>query len=249
MASKKPVSASKKAKTVATYHPNDMKAILKRIGGSQHDDWNTILVDQALSILWLAQSKDQTRDRQYSATLGALVGIAPQDELESMIAVQLLAAHNAAIECYRRAMTGGQTIEGRRETLNQAKQALPHIRVTAQGSQSPSRQGPAEGDSRARSCARRSAGGSRNREDPGGREIRGSTPCKANCPCTRAGDAVPGRGPGAGAGRRPCRTVAAGCTAGRLREHQRVTRTLSSMVDTPPNRFRSDGRLRRCYGP
>ena len=37
-----------------------------------------------------------------------------------MIAAQLLAAHNAAMECYRRAMLGEQTFEGRRENLSQA---------------------------------------------------------------------------------------------------------------------------------
>ena len=37
-----------------------------------------------------------------------------------MIAAQLIAAHNAAMECYRRAMIGEQTFEGRRENLAQA---------------------------------------------------------------------------------------------------------------------------------
>jgi hypothetical protein len=37
-----------------------------------------------------------------------------------MIAAQLLAAHNASMECYRRAMLGEQTFEGRRENLAQA---------------------------------------------------------------------------------------------------------------------------------
>jgi hypothetical protein len=37
-----------------------------------------------------------------------------------MLAAQLLAAHNAAMECYRRAMIGEQTFEGRRESLSQA---------------------------------------------------------------------------------------------------------------------------------
>src|ERR1700686_4935388 len=57
---------------------------------------------------------------QYDATLFALAGIGPQDELEGMIAAQLLAAHNAAMECYRRAMIAEQTFEGRQEALNQA---------------------------------------------------------------------------------------------------------------------------------
>ena len=37
-----------------------------------------------------------------------------------MIATQLMGAHNAAMERYRRAMIGEQTLEGRRENLNQA---------------------------------------------------------------------------------------------------------------------------------
>jgi hypothetical protein len=49
-----------------------------------------------------------------------LAGIRPKDELEGMIAAQLLAAHNAAMECYRRAMIAEQTFEGRSESLNQA---------------------------------------------------------------------------------------------------------------------------------
>src|SRR6202140_1643752 len=57
---------------------------------------------------------------QYDATLFALIGIGPRDELEGMIAAQLLAAHNAAMECYRRAMLAAQTFEARRENLGQA---------------------------------------------------------------------------------------------------------------------------------
>src|SRR5919206_2617375 len=37
-----------------------------------------------------------------------------------MIAAQLIAAHNAVMECYRRAMIPEQTFEGRRDSLNQA---------------------------------------------------------------------------------------------------------------------------------
>jgi hypothetical protein len=49
-----------------------------------------------------------------------LIGIGPKDEIEGMIAAQLIAAHNAAMEFYRRAMIGEQTFEGRRENLAQA---------------------------------------------------------------------------------------------------------------------------------
>jgi hypothetical protein len=36
-------------------------------------------------------------------------------ELGGMMAAQLIAAHNTAMECYRRAMIDEQTFEGRRE--------------------------------------------------------------------------------------------------------------------------------------
>jgi hypothetical protein len=48
------------------------------------------------------------------------MGIKPGDELEGMIAAQLIACHNASMECYRRAMIRDQTFEGRREALSQA---------------------------------------------------------------------------------------------------------------------------------
>jgi hypothetical protein len=52
--------------------------------------------------------------------VAALVGIAPQNEIAGMLAGQMVAANAAAMECYRRAMIGEQTFEGRKENLTQA---------------------------------------------------------------------------------------------------------------------------------
>jgi len=93
---------------------------LKVIGGSQNDDWNNILANQAVSALWLKNSDIDEAKKQRFATVAALLGIAPRDEIEGMLATQLVACHNASMECYRRAMLGEQTFEGRRENLNQA---------------------------------------------------------------------------------------------------------------------------------
>jgi len=101
-------------------NPETLKPRLRQIGGSQSDDWNNILANQTLHSLWLVHSSDEFQERQRSATLAALVGIAPKDEIEGMIAAQLLAGHNVAMECYRRAMIESQSFEGRRENLNQA---------------------------------------------------------------------------------------------------------------------------------
>jgi hypothetical protein len=53
------------------------------------------------------------------ALLWAL-GIGPTDELEGMLAAQAMAAHHAAMECYRRAMLPEQPFEAWKENLNQA---------------------------------------------------------------------------------------------------------------------------------
>ena len=119
MAKKKPVKGKEKATAVAA-KPDDRKGALKAIGGSHSDCLNTMLANQAMQALWLEQSDASGQHRQRNATVDALVGIGPKDELEGMMAAQLIAAHNAAMECYRRAMIGEQTFEGRRENLNQA---------------------------------------------------------------------------------------------------------------------------------
>jgi hypothetical protein len=116
----KKIAKKTKPSTVVANDPDDLKGALKAIGGSKSDHWNNLLVNQAIQTLWIKHSDKETCDRQWSATIAAMVGIGPKDELEGMMAVQLIAAHNAAMECYRRAMIGEQTFEGRRENLSQA---------------------------------------------------------------------------------------------------------------------------------
>src|SRR6516164_990557 len=188
----KQTTAEAQPKTLAANDPDDRKAQLKNIGGSQSDHWNNTLANQAMHARWMKNSDQETRDKLLSATLAALVGIAPKDELEGMMAAQLIAAHNAAMECYRRAMIDEQTFEGRRENLAQAnklsrtyatllealnrhrgkgqqKVTVEHVHVHAGGQAvvgvvaTPAGQGPGGGDQA---------------------KIRGTTPCKADCPCT-----------------------------------------------------------------
>ena len=120
MTAKKSAADSKKPVTVIADDPEALKGSLKCIGGSQSDHWNNILANQTVKTLWLGHSDEESRTQQYSATVAALMGIGPKDEIEGMIASQLLAAHYAAIECYRRAMLSEQTFEGRSEALTQA---------------------------------------------------------------------------------------------------------------------------------
>lgn len=117
---KKPPEKGQETTSIVANDPDDRKGELKQVGGSQSDHWNNVLANQALQALWVKNSDAEGLDRQVAAGLAALVGIAPKDELEGMMAAQLLASHNAAMECYRRAMIDGQSFEARRENLNQA---------------------------------------------------------------------------------------------------------------------------------
>jgi hypothetical protein len=98
--------------------PDDRQGRLQDIGGSKSDCWNNMIANQAVQALWVRNSSEEECDRQLRATMAALMGIRPKDELEGMMAAQLIAAHNAAMECYRRAMLGEQTFAGRSENLN-----------------------------------------------------------------------------------------------------------------------------------
>lgn len=108
-------------KTVIEAHdPSSLPGKLKALGGSKSDAWNNVIANQAMQTIWGKNSDLEERNKLFSATLAGLVGIGPNDELEGMLAAQLVACHNASMECFRRAMIGEQTFEGRRENLSQA---------------------------------------------------------------------------------------------------------------------------------
>ena len=118
------MSTNKPPKSEPEVHVHDVSKLrghLKIVGGSMSDDWNNLVANQTTRTLWFfADSDPEEIRRERHAAVDALMGIKPGDELEGMIAAQLIACHNASMECYRRAMIRGQTFEGRREALSQA---------------------------------------------------------------------------------------------------------------------------------
>ena len=94
---------------------------LRYIGGSNFDAWNNTIASQAAGSIWQGRNLDaeHIHDQQV-ASLSLLAGISPNDKFEGMLAVQLLASHNAAMECYLGAMIAEQTLEGRKDNLVQA---------------------------------------------------------------------------------------------------------------------------------
>src|SRR5262245_25119592 len=91
------------------------------VGGSMSDDCNNLVANQTTWTLWFfADSDPEEIRRERHAAVDALMGIKPGMNSKGMIAAQLIAFHNASMECYRRAMIRDQTFEGRREALSQA---------------------------------------------------------------------------------------------------------------------------------
>jgi hypothetical protein len=97
---------------------------LKALGGSTDDNFNHILANQVVQTLWLANSDKDERDRQIQATISTMMGVQPRDELEGMLGAQMIATHNAAMECFRRAMLKEQSFEGRRQSLEFANKLV-----------------------------------------------------------------------------------------------------------------------------
>ena len=94
---------------------------LRHVGGSQSDQFNIDIVNACVAASWITAPEDHTRLVQNIGK--ALAGIAPQDELEAMVASQMVAANAASMECFRRAMLRDQSLEGRAMNLSQANKA------------------------------------------------------------------------------------------------------------------------------
>ncbi len=241
----KPASHAQKAKAISVKDPDNLTGTMKRVGGSQSDHWNETLANQALRTLWTAHSNDETQKRQYQGMVAALVSIEPRDELEAMIAAQLFGAHNAAMECYRRAMLKDQTFEGYREYLNQANKLSRTYSVLL------------DALNRHRGKGQQKVTVEHVHVHSGGQaivgtiespavellETSGTTQCERSWPCTSARDAEPELEAGTRAKRQRCRTAVAGCTAECRREHRRAIRMPSNTDAIRQRRSHDDERF------
>ena len=99
--------------------PEHRKGRLKEYGGSEYDAFNALMLNQANAANWYGDEREDKKEKGRSV-MAAMEGIAPKDEIEGMLAAQLVASHSAAMECYRRAMIPDQPFESRKENLNQA---------------------------------------------------------------------------------------------------------------------------------
>src|SRR6476619_393182 len=108
------------SRNVEVVIPRPTKPEFRQLGGSDSDHFNQMLATQTLATLWVANSDDEQRNRQFLAATATMIGAKPADELEGMLISQMIACHAASLECYRRAMLAEQSFEGRQSNLSAA---------------------------------------------------------------------------------------------------------------------------------
>jgi len=97
---------------IAADHP--MRALwammLQQVFGTVSDAFAGMMLLELSEAVTL--DRDTIDTHTLNGTLGALHGINPQDEIEGMLAAQMVATHLAVMECLRRARLREQTFEG-----------------------------------------------------------------------------------------------------------------------------------------
>ncbi|MFZ1425474.1 MAG: hypothetical protein WAS21_01745 [Geminicoccaceae bacterium] len=86
----------------------------KELGGSKSSYVACYAANQVLGTVWRGDNEDaDAKEIRDSATLQRLSDIGPRDVIEAMLAAQMVATHEAAMECFRRASLANQSFAGR----------------------------------------------------------------------------------------------------------------------------------------
>jgi hypothetical protein len=97
---------------------------LKLLGGSDEDDFNRhLVVNTALAL------PRSTSPEAAAVTKSSLRSLKPEDAIEGLLAAQLLAAHDASLELFRRAWSPGQTPERMEKYINLANKTARTVAV------------------------------------------------------------------------------------------------------------------------
>jgi hypothetical protein len=119
MASLKNTKPLSNAKSNTVTLPKGTKSH-RELSGPPEADFTHVLVLQTVQTFWVSPFGEEEKGRHYQAGLAALRGFKPRDELEGMLAAQMIGLHNAAMECMRRAMVADQPMECQNHLLAQA---------------------------------------------------------------------------------------------------------------------------------
>ena len=110
--------------------PNDPLREVKMLEalGTPDSDLQSHLLDQVIQTFKGTVSADGFDNDKvalaYNYAMAILTGIQPQDELEAMLATQMIGVHNMAMNTLARAILSDQTFEGKQVNVNQATKML-----------------------------------------------------------------------------------------------------------------------------
>ncbi len=122
--SKKKRPVSKNEPPVVNF-PIESTEIIKEATGTDNPELQERLINQVCENLWVPDGlSEDDKIARISSAISMLQGIKPTDEIEGMLATQMVSTHNAAMDCLRRAMLRRQTFEGRDQNLKHATKLL-----------------------------------------------------------------------------------------------------------------------------
>ena len=108
--------------------------MLKELGGSYSDDFNELLIEQALQTMWQGGCDLKHLERKADAMRAIMFGIRPRDEIEGMLSAQIYGAHNAVMEQLRRAMILARVVKEKEanENLKRANELMRSFSMLVQ---------------------------------------------------------------------------------------------------------------------
>ncbi len=108
--------------------PEDLLKVVKFLEatGTPDSDLQGYLLDQVMHTFKGidAGASNDTLAISANYAFAMLTGIQPRDEIEGMLAVQMVGVHNMAMETLQRAMLSDQTFEGKQANVYQATKML-----------------------------------------------------------------------------------------------------------------------------
>ena len=99
--------------------------IMEEATGAKEPHLQERLMNLVYETLWTPNGlSDDERLARAGSAISLLQDIKPSGAIESMLATQMVATHHAAMDCLRRAIISGQTVEGRDQNLKHATKLL-----------------------------------------------------------------------------------------------------------------------------
>jgi hypothetical protein len=119
--------AENKAKALAEVRAKETgvsSAPLQRISGSNSRGLSLVRLRQVAVSFVAMTGNEEEKEKAIENAVAALRGLAPSDELEGMLAAQMILTHNAAMECLARANAERHSFEAREQNLKHAAKLL-----------------------------------------------------------------------------------------------------------------------------